>query len=99
MLHRDLRTLDADTLAEDLAESKTSIEGLTDRGCTTFAYPFGLSNAAVENAVAATGYHLAFGWSPEWKRPWRPMQIPRLPAPPRHGGRRLALKLLGVRRP
>jgi peptidoglycan/xylan/chitin deacetylase (PgdA/CDA1 family) len=95
MLHRDLRTLTDDDLVEDLTASKAMIEAVTERACRTFAYPYGFSDERVERAVDEAGYELAFAWAPG---PWRPMAAPRLPAPPRHGGRRLALKLLGVRR-
>lgn len=93
--HRDLRALDDDELAEDLTSSKAAIEALTDRPCRTFAYPYGAWDDRVAAAVRAAGYELAFGWGPG---PWRRHVIPRLPAPPRHGAPRLALKLFGVRR-
>jgi peptidoglycan/xylan/chitin deacetylase (PgdA/CDA1 family) len=93
--HRDLRTLSDDVLRADLAESKARIETITGRPCRTLAYPFGLHDARVRDAAKAAGYELAFGWSPG---PWDAMAAPRLPAPPRHGARRLGLKLLGIRR-
>lgn len=95
MLHRDLRLLSDSELAEDVTESKAAIERILDRPCRTFAYPYGLVDHRVERAVADAGYDLAFTWSPG---PWRTHRAPRLPTPPRHGGGRLALKLLGVRR-
>lgn len=96
MLHRDLRLLSDDELAADVTESKEAIERILDRPCRTFAYPYGLVDDRVERAVADAGYQSAFAWSPG---PWRTHRAPRLPAPPRHGGGRLALKLLGLRRP
>lgn len=93
--HRDLRALDDDELAADLTSSKAAIETLTGRPCRTFAYPFGAWDDRVAAAVRGAGYELAFGWGPG---PWRRDVAPRLPAPPRHGATRLALKLLGVRR-
>ena len=96
MRHRDLRLLADDELAEDVGQSKAILEQLLDRPCRTFAYPYGLVDDRVERAVADAGYELAFAWAPG---PWLPYRAPRLPTPPRHGGGRLALKLLGVRRP
>lgn len=93
--HRDLRALDDDELADDLSDSKSAIEALTGRPCRTFAYPFGAWDDRVAAAVRAAGYELAFAWG---MGPWRSDAAPRLPAPPRHGAVRLALKLLGVRR-
>lgn len=96
MLHRDLRLLADDELTADLADSKAMIERVLDRPCRTFAYPYGLVDDRVERAVGEAGYELAFAWSPG---SWQAHRAPRLPTPPRHGGARLALKLLGVRRP
>lgn len=95
LTHPDLRGLDDEVLAAEIAGSKAAVEELTGRPCRTFAYPFGLSDERVRAAVAEGGFELAFGWLPG---PWRPLDAPRLPAPPRHGGARLAAKLLGVRR-
>jgi peptidoglycan/xylan/chitin deacetylase (PgdA/CDA1 family) len=96
MTHADLRTLGDAELAAELGGSRAAIERLTGVPCRTIAYPFGLYDRRVAAAAAAAGYELAFAWVPG---PWRPMAAPRLPAPPRHGARRLALKLAGVRRP
>lgn len=96
LAHRDLRTLPDDELAGDLARSKADVETITGRPCRTFAYPFGFRDARVEAAVRGAGYELAFAWG---IGPWRRFAAPRLPAPPRHGAGRLALKLLGIRRP
>jgi peptidoglycan/xylan/chitin deacetylase (PgdA/CDA1 family) len=93
--HVDLRRLDDSKLADELSGSKLALERITGRPCRTFAYPFGLYDARVVAAVAAAGYELAFTWQPG---PWRPLVAPHLPAPPRHGAARLALKLYGVRR-
>ena len=95
MAHADLRDLGDGPLLEDLRASRAAVEGLTGTPCRTFAYPFGLFGPREERAAAEAGYELAFGWRPG---PWRAMAAPRLPAPPRHGALRLALKLLGVRR-
>ena len=96
MSHPDLRLLDGGELARELEESKTAVERLTGRPCRTLAYPYGLYDERVVAAAGAAGYELAFGWLPG---PWRALEAPRLPAPPRHGARRLALKLAGLRRP
>lgn len=91
MTHPDLRALSDAELAEQLRASKEAT------GARTLAYPFGLSDERVRGAARAAGYELALGWLPGR---WDAFDAPRLPAPPRHGGGRLALKLLtGVRRP
>jgi peptidoglycan/xylan/chitin deacetylase (PgdA/CDA1 family) len=96
MTHRDLRMLDDSELASELGTSRMLIEQLTGVPCRTLAYPFGLYDERVARATRAAGYEMAFAWVPG---PWRRFAAPRLPAPPRHGARRLALKLLCVRRP
>lgn len=96
LTHRDLRSLDQAELERELRESKLAVEELTGERCRVLAYPFGLYDDRVVRAAGEAGYELAFGWLPG---PWRPLEAPRLPAPPRHGARRLALKLLGLRRP
>jgi peptidoglycan/xylan/chitin deacetylase (PgdA/CDA1 family) len=93
--HPDLRLLDEEELTRELRESKEVVEQLTGRPCRTFAYPYGLYDERVAQAAAEAGYELAFAWLPG---PWRPLEAPRLPAPPRHGGLGLALKLAGLRR-
>jgi peptidoglycan/xylan/chitin deacetylase (PgdA/CDA1 family) len=95
MSHPDLRQLDNGELAAELRDSKTALEGITGAPCRTFAYPYGLYDERVTQAVAEAGYELAFAWLPG---EWRPLAAPRLPAPPRHGALRLSLKLLGIRR-
>jgi peptidoglycan/xylan/chitin deacetylase (PgdA/CDA1 family) len=94
--HPDLRQLDDRELRRELEESKSALEALASRPCRTLAYPYGLYDDRVVAAARTAGYELAFGWLPG---PWRPLEAPRLPAPPRHGSRRLALKLAGFRRP
>jgi peptidoglycan/xylan/chitin deacetylase (PgdA/CDA1 family) len=93
--HPDLRRLDDRELERELVESKRAVEALTGEPCRLFAYPYGLFDERVERAAEAAGYELAFAWLPGR---WRPLAAPRLPAPPRHGAARLALKLLGLRR-
>jgi peptidoglycan/xylan/chitin deacetylase (PgdA/CDA1 family) len=97
MRHEDLRTLDDAALATDLAACKAEVEAVSGRPCRTFAYPFGAHDERVRRATADAGYELAWAWLPG---PWAdPFAAPRLPGPTRHGGSRLALKMLGVRRP
>ena len=93
--HPDLRRLDDAELERQLAHSRRAIEDLTGARCSTFAYPFGLYDERVANAVAVAGYDLAWGWVPGR---WRRFAAPRLAAPPRHGGSRLLLKMAGIRR-
>jgi peptidoglycan/xylan/chitin deacetylase (PgdA/CDA1 family) len=95
MSHPDLCKLRDEDLAAELGESKAAIEKITGRPCRTLAYPYGLYDDRVTEATAAAGYDLAFAWLPG---PWRQFAAPRLPAPPRHGALRVALKLAGVRR-
>jgi len=93
--HPDLRKLDDAALTRQLDDSRLAVAEATGEPCRTLAYPFGFSDQRVRTAAAAAGYELAWGWQPG---PWDALDAPRLPAPPRHGARRLALKLLGVRR-
>ncbi|MGI8632796.1 MAG: polysaccharide deacetylase family protein [Solirubrobacterales bacterium] len=95
MTHPDLRLIDDDQLAWELGEGKRRIEEITAKPCRTLAYPFGFHDRRVRAAAEQIGFELAFAWSPG---PWKRYAMPRLPAPPRHGARRLALKMLGVRR-
>jgi peptidoglycan/xylan/chitin deacetylase (PgdA/CDA1 family) len=95
MTHSDLRKLDDAALDAELAESKAAIEELTGKPCRVIAYPFGLHDERVEAAALRAGYEAGLGWGVgEWRRE----AIPRMPGPPRHGGLRLGLKLLGIRR-
>jgi peptidoglycan/xylan/chitin deacetylase (PgdA/CDA1 family) len=93
--HADLLLVDKRDLAFELEESKTAVQRITGRPCRTMAYPYGLHDERVTEAAAEAGYELAFAWLPG---PWLPLAAPRLPAPPRHGALRLALKLAGIRR-
>lgn len=95
LTHPDLRRLDDGELRRQLRDSKAAVEQLTGRPCRTFAYPSGLFDDRVEQAVDEAGYELAWDWLPG---SWAELAAPRLPAPCRHGARRLGLKLLGVRR-
>jgi peptidoglycan/xylan/chitin deacetylase (PgdA/CDA1 family) len=95
LTHPDLRALDDDRLAEELEGSRAAVERITGRPCRTMAYPYGLWNRRVADAARRAGYELSWAWLPG---PWERFAAPRLPAPPRHGALRLALKLLGLRR-
>jgi len=95
MRHDDLRVLDDATLTADLAACREGVEAVSGGPCRTLAYPFGAHDERVRAATAAAGYELAWGWVPG---PWDRFAAPRLPGPTRHGGGRLALKLLGVGR-
>jgi peptidoglycan/xylan/chitin deacetylase (PgdA/CDA1 family) len=97
LTHPDLRGLGDAELDAELRGSRAAVEELTGRPCRTFAYPFGLYDERVAGRVRAAGYELALAWQP--RRGWDPYAVGRLPGPPRHGAGRLALKLLGVRRP
>lgn len=76
MTHPDLRKLDDEALAWELAESKRRIEGGLGRRAAAFAYPYGAGayDARVRKAVQAAGYLCDFGvkqglaparWAPE----------------------------------
>jgi peptidoglycan/xylan/chitin deacetylase (PgdA/CDA1 family) len=94
--HPDLRTLGDEELECELRESRAAVEAVTGAPCPALAYPYGLYDERVVRAAESAGYEVAYGWLPG---PWRRFEAPRLPAPPRHGARRLALKLRGIRRP
>ncbi|MDP9068356.1 MAG: polysaccharide deacetylase family protein [Actinomycetota bacterium] len=96
MSHRDLRKLALDELRNDLSASKEAIEEITGEACRTLAYPFGLFTRREREVAQEVGYELALAWLPG---PWERYATPRLPAPPRNGGRRLLLKMWGLRRP
>jgi peptidoglycan/xylan/chitin deacetylase (PgdA/CDA1 family) len=95
LTHPDLRGLDDGSMKRELVDSKEAVETITGRPCHTMAYPYGLWNKRVAGAARDAGYELAWAWLPGR---WDPLAAPRLPAPPRHGAGRLALKLLGIRR-
>lgn len=94
--HAVLTELDDATLADDLAQSKAAIEGLTGEPCRTLAYPFGIYDERVGRAAADAGYELCFGWLPG---PWDRYGAPRLPPPTRFGAWALRLKMRGLHKP
>ena len=58
--HVDLTSVDRQTAASEIRDSKTDLEGLTGRPVTSFAYPYGKRNDEVESIVRDT-YSVAFG--------------------------------------
>ncbi|MFZ2887328.1 MAG: MBG domain-containing protein, partial [Minisyncoccia bacterium] len=56
--HPDLTTVNAAQLATELADSKTTLEGITAESVTSFATPYGAYNAAVLTAVQNAGFSL-----------------------------------------
>ena len=65
--HYDLTKLDSTTLAQELKDSKTSLEKQLGATVDYFAYPDGQFNEKVEKAVKNAGYLMAFttqrGWA------------------------------------
>jgi peptidoglycan/xylan/chitin deacetylase (PgdA/CDA1 family) len=57
--HRRLDELDGAELVEETAGSRVRIEEVTQRACTSFAYPHGNHDAASIAAVRAAGYSSA----------------------------------------
>jgi peptidoglycan/xylan/chitin deacetylase (PgdA/CDA1 family) len=56
MSHPVLTEVDDTCLGDELAHSKSEIERLTGRTCTSVAYPTGRTDARVVSAAAAAGY-------------------------------------------
>jgi peptidoglycan/xylan/chitin deacetylase (PgdA/CDA1 family) len=96
LTYADLRSLNDEELAHELSESKAALEEITGSPCRTLAYPYGLHDRRVEEAARNAGYALAFAWR---RGRWRSLAAPRLPSPTSYGGRALALKMRGLRRP
>ena len=67
--HADLRACDQTELDTEVRGSKEDLEDLVGKPVTSFAYPAGLLNARVVNAVSAAGYATAVTARPGW---WRP---------------------------
>jgi peptidoglycan/xylan/chitin deacetylase (PgdA/CDA1 family) len=95
LTHPNLKRLGDAELSRELRDSKAAVEDLTGRRSRTFAYPFGIFADREVYAVREAGFELAWAWLPG---PWRLLSAPRLPAPPRDGWPRLALKAMGIRR-
>ena len=66
--HADLRACTADDLEREVRGSKEDLEHLLGKPVTSFAYPTGLHNDAVVNAVTAAGFTSAVTARPGW---WR----------------------------
>ena len=56
LLHPDLLAISIDSVRTELAASKAYLESLTGRAVTSFAYPFGNNNAAIQSVAASVGY-------------------------------------------
>lgn len=79
LLHRDLTTLEAPTLAQDLCDSRILIAEIVGHVPMYLAYPYGRHNEAVRNAAQDAGFTLAFSVESGFNRPGeRPHQIRRL---------------------
>jgi peptidoglycan/xylan/chitin deacetylase (PgdA/CDA1 family) len=63
MTHPDLGHSSAVVIQEELTRSKETLTRLTGKPCNLFAYPCGIYNQAVINAVKAAGYTAAFAVS------------------------------------
>lgn len=56
LTHPHLPQLTTAAAQKEIANSKTTLEGIIGKPVTTFAYPYGEQNAAVVNQVKAAGY-------------------------------------------
>ena len=65
--HVDLATVDDQTLAKELRESKEKLESIGGKPIHYFAYPFGVYNGKIVGAAKDAGYKMAFtterGWA------------------------------------
>lgn len=79
LLHRDLTTLEAPTLEQDLCDSRALIAEITGHAPSYLAYPYGRHSEAVRNAAQRVGFTLAFSVESGFNRPGEsPYQIRRL---------------------
>lgn len=62
--HRDLTSLSPQELADDLNACRETLAGLLGRPAHTFAYPYGLFNDKVKQAVAEAGFSAACSTRP-----------------------------------
>lgn len=67
--HRDLPTLDAAALADDLERARTTIAALTGEAVEHLAYPYGRHDPNVMQAAKQAGYRSAFSVQPGFNRP------------------------------
>jgi len=79
LLHRDLTTLEAPTLEQDLCDSRILIAEIVGHAPSYLAYPYGRHSEAVRNAAQHAGFTLAFSVESGFNRPGEsPYQIRRL---------------------
>lgn len=64
MTHPDLTALPPSAIAQELAESRWSIERETGKPAAAFAYPYSRENALVRRLVRESGYELACTYHP-----------------------------------
>ncbi len=62
--HADLTLLDPMGAAREICQSKIELENRLGTDIEAFAYPFGRSTPALEQAVSEAGYRVAFGTNP-----------------------------------
>jgi peptidoglycan/xylan/chitin deacetylase (PgdA/CDA1 family) len=67
--HRDLTTLNAGQLADELAGSKRDLEALLESPVDYLAYPYGRYDENVVDAAKNAGYRAAFSVQPGFNRP------------------------------
>lgn len=59
LTHAKLNELTSEQYHAELKDSKSMLEELIDREVSAFAYPYGLYNSAIKDAVAQAGYQRA----------------------------------------
>ncbi|WP_200226038.1 polysaccharide deacetylase family protein [Rubrivivax gelatinosus] len=67
--HADLMALDDAALAAQLRGSRDELEQLLGRRVDAVAYPYGRTDARVQEAARAAGYRLGFSVEPGFNRP------------------------------
>jgi peptidoglycan/xylan/chitin deacetylase (PgdA/CDA1 family) len=63
LLHPDLTAISASEVMTEIGSSRSYLQALTGQAVTSFAYPYGRSNAAVKDLVRQAGYTSARGVS------------------------------------
>lgn len=93
-LHGDLTALSPQELAEDLAACQETMTRLLGKPARSFAYPYGLYNDQVKQAVAGAGFSTACTTRPGMLGPGTdPLAIPRIIVKRSDGAMDFALKL------